>query len=422
MNIEKAVLEYKETNNEELFNYIVSYYKPLFKNNVKKYYGKSYDREIDEIFEDLIKYYFDNNLKDKISGYLYKKSKTIYNTPYKFNQVIHSDKEKLKEHYVNKMYTTLLNQNKKTILLKNELLDLVKHDVNNMFENYLSGKKSSDVSNYFNAMIYKKIKIYKSEEKLILAYVKHIGINNRIQTYFYNKYLYICELYKLDSVSIYKEYIDDILNSNFNINNVIFESILSKKIKNKQKENIYIEIEKLKEGKAFDYDLLKSYYSYIKDIAFNKYEGEVFISKEELKDYIDKKYDKYFDVGIEYIKKRPEQNLARYINNRLSDIIKKNKRFFKPFYFDDEKKEKTIKDNANIIYKVLQKHKSLYHNDDVLLKIIECSYYENAELFYKKERKVEFKKYVRNHIKIDLNGINFQDEDEINEYLKKIKA
>ena len=77
MNIEKAVLEYKETNNEELFNYIVSYYKPLFKNNVKKYYGKSYDREIDEIFEDLIKYYFDNNLKDKISGYLYKKSKTI---------------------------------------------------------------------------------------------------------------------------------------------------------------------------------------------------------------------------------------------------------------------------------------------------------------------------------------------------------
>lgn len=370
----------------------------------------------------MIKYYFDNNLKDKISGYLYKKSKTIYNTPYKFNQVIHSDKEKLKEHYVNKMYNTLLKQNKKTILLKNELLELTKYDVNNMFKNYLCDEKVSSVSNYFNVMINRKIKMYKNEDKLILAYVKHIGINNRIQTYFYNKYFYIYELYKLDSINIYKEYIDDILKSNFSMNTVNFESLLIRKCKNyenNKKENIYIEIKKLKEGKTFDYDLLKKHYFYIKDIVFGKYKDEVFITSEELKNYIDEKYDRYFDVGIEYIKKNPDKSLARYINNRLSDIIKRNKSFFKPFYVDEKIKEKTIQENIDIIYKVLKRYNNLYENEAVLLKIIECSYYKNAELFYKKERKVKFNVYVRNQINIDLNSINFKDEDEINEYLKK---
>lgn len=425
MGIEKVILEYKKTKDKKIFDYIVSYYKPLFKNNVKKHYGKSYDKEIDEFFEDLIRYYFDNDLKNKLSGYLYKKSKTIYNVPYKFNQVIHIDEVKLKEHYVNKMYNMLVKQNKKTVLLKNELLDLVKHDVNNMFENYLSNEKMTGVSNYFNVMINRKIQMYKKEDKLVLAYVKHIGVNNRIKTYFYNKYFYICELYELDSIDLYKKYIDDILKSNFSMNTVNFESLLIKKCKNNKnnkKENIYIEIKKLKEGKTFNYDLLKNHYSYIKNIVFDRYKDEVFIASGELKDYIDKKYDNYFDVGIEYIKKRPEESLPRYINNRLSDIIKRTKRFFKPFYVDDVKKEKTIKENTSIIYKVLQKHKSLYHNDDVLLEIIKYSYYENAELFYKKERKAEFKGFVRNHINADLKDINFQDEDEINEYLKKIKA
>ena len=425
MGIENVVLEYKKTKDKKLFNYIVSYYKPIFKHNVKKHYGKNYDKEIDKFFEDLIKYYFDNNLKDKISGYLYKKSKTIYNTPYKFNQVIHSDKEKLKEHYVNKMYNTLLKQNEKTILLKNELLDLVKHDVNNMFKNYLCDEKVSSVSNYFNVMINRKIKMYKNEDKLILAYVKHIGINNRIQTYFYNKYFYIYELYKLDSINIYKEYIDDILKSNFSMNTVNFESLLIRKCKNyenNKKENIYIEMKKLKEGKTFDYDLLKKHYFYIKDIVLGKYKDEVFITSEELKNYIDEKYDRYFDVGIEYIKKNPDKSLARYINNRLSDIIKRNKNFFKPFYVDEKIKEKTIQENTDIIYKVLKRYNNLYYKDEVLLKIIEYLYYENAELFYKKERKAEFKGFVRNHINADLKDINFQDEEEINEYLEKIKA
>lgn len=422
MDIEKVVLEYKKTKDKKLFNYIISHYKPIFKSSVRKYYGKSYDMEIDEVFEDLIKYYFENDLKDKLSGYLYKKSKTIFNTTCNFNEVIHNDCEKMKDHYINKMYNTLLKQNKKTILLKSEILELVKYDVNNMFKNYLSSEKASHVSNYFNVMIDRKVRMYKNEEKLILSYAKHIKNNNRIQTYFYNKFFYIYESYELDSIDVYKECINDILSSDFSMNSTILESILFKKIRNKKSEIISMELEKLKEGKTFDYDLLKKHYSYIKDMVFDKYKDEVFITSEELKDYINKKYDKYFNVGIEYIKKRPNKNLARYINNRLSDIIKRHKSFFKPFYVDEGIKEKNIQENSDIIYKVLKKYNNLYENEDILLKIIECSYYKNAELFYKKERKAKFNVYVRNQINIDLNSINFKDEDEINEYLEKIKA
>ena len=64
MGIENVVLEYKKTKDKKLFNYIISHYKPIFKSSVRKYYGKSYDMEIDEVFEDLIKYYFENDLKD----------------------------------------------------------------------------------------------------------------------------------------------------------------------------------------------------------------------------------------------------------------------------------------------------------------------------------------------------------------------
>ena len=380
---------------------------------------KSYNKEIEVFFEDLIRYYFDNDLKDKLCGYLYKKSRTIYNIPYKFNQVIHSDKEKLKEHYVNKMYNALLMQNKKTVLLKSEIFELVKYDVNNMFENYLSSEKLSDVSNYFNVMIDRKVKMYKNEEKLILAYAKHIGINSRIQTYFYNKFFYIYELYELDSISIYKECINDILSTNFSMNSAILESVLSKKIRNKKSEIINGELKKLKEGKTFNYDLLKNHYSYIKDMIYDKYKDIVFITNEELKDYIDKKYDNYFDVGIEYIKKKPENNLARYINNRFYDIIKRNKTFFKPFYVDDAVKKQTIQENSDIIYELLEKYNNSYENEEILLKVIECSYYKNAELFYKKDRKTKFNVFVKKHINDDLDSINFKDADEIDKYLKK---
>ena len=423
MGIEKAVEEYKKTKDKRLFDYIVSYYKPSFKEKVRKNYNKNYDDEIDEIFEELVSYYFDNELKEKLTGFLRKRSKTIFNVPYDYTQIIHSEeKGKVRKHYIDKMYNDLKSQSKQTILLDDELYELVTYDVNIFFNNYLSNNKISEVSNYFNSQIYRKIIMYKNEERLILSYARNVKVNDRIKLYFYDKYFYLLEENLFDSFDDYKKYINEILLSGFYLSNFNFEIQLRKKSKINKNNKIRIvheELEKLKDGKEVNVVFIKEHYSYIKNLIFEKFKDSVFISEEELKSAISLRYDKYFDAAIKFVKGNENASISRYINTRISDSIKKNKRFFTPFYVDKDEKEKNINESKKLIDKYFKKYRGLF-DDETLLKIIENLYYENAEDFYKKKRKTKFYDFVRNHISEDLKKIKFLDADEVCKDIKKI--
>ena len=422
MGIEKDIEIYKKTRNKKLFEHIISYYKPLFKEKIRENYGNKYDEKIDDLFLNLVNYYFENELKDKLVGFLRNKSKTVFNPTNDFNYVINSEeKEKIKKHYINKMYNGLKKQNKQKVLLDNELYDVVSFDVDKIFNSYLKSDKISRVSNYFNSQINRKLCTYKDEEKLVLSYAKNVKVTEKIQRYFYKKYSYLLDEYKI-TFDLYKKYIDELLFCDIHSSKADFELSLRKKIKfdiNEQSKKVNNEIDKLKTGKDSDLTFIKEYYSYIKNTIFEKYKDLVFISEEELKKIIDLKYDKYFNVAVEYIKRKPKENLARYINNRLSNYILNAEWLFVPFYVDADKKEKTIDENLSMIDNFLERYKYLYDNE-VLLKIIQNSYYEAAELFYQKQRKATFHDFVRNHIRADLRSINFSDADEVSKYVNNL--
>lgn len=108
MKIEKLVLEAKKTKDNKLINQIINYYEPLFCYNVSRHYGKGYDEKAKNILPTLVNYYFEKGLEDKLSGFLRKKSKTVFNCKKNFDQIMHGENSNsIKLHYENKLYKVL---------------------------------------------------------------------------------------------------------------------------------------------------------------------------------------------------------------------------------------------------------------------------------------------------------------------------
>ena len=104
----KKKLEYGSKQYEENIKIIIEHYKPIFLRNVEENYGKNYKEKAEEALLNLVNYYFDKNLEDKISGFLNKRSKTVFFVKTNFDEIIYSEnKKKKKKHYINKLYKTL---------------------------------------------------------------------------------------------------------------------------------------------------------------------------------------------------------------------------------------------------------------------------------------------------------------------------
>ena len=400
MNITKLVRDVKENESEESFNKLVKHYEEYFCSKVANNYGEEYRSRAKEALPALVRYYFDNNIKGTVSNYLGKKSYKVFSDGYSFDDIIKSEnKERVRKYYIKKFYRDIQKENVIVYLTKEELLELSKYIVSNMYNNYISSEKKSHVSSYFDALIKRKVKLFNDEEKLLLYYIGIFGSNSRIKLYFYDKYSYMLEEIGYEQ---YKKIIDDILvkKENLMIINVERNIIIGiKKYKACLKLRVEEEIKNLALGNPADTNLIKEHYSYIKKLVYNKFSDKVTVCKKRLIQEIDEKYDEYLTQTINNIANKivpADIYLPEYINRRLSSYVKDNKSFYKVYYLDDNAFN-MINSNINIVDKFVKRY-SRNIPEDVLRKILEEEYYISAYEYFTKERSRDFCSYVKSNL------------------------
>lgn len=416
MKIEKLVLDAKKTKDNKLINQIINYYEPLFCYNVSRHYGKGYDEKAKNILPTLINYYFEKGLKDKLSGFLRKKSKTVFNCKKNFDQIMHGENSNsIKLHYENKLYKVLCKKCNTMILSDKQLKALAASITKNSYDNYLKTDKQTTVSNYFNIAITRKIDLYKNEEKMLLDYVIRIGVTPRIKVYFYSKYMHVFNEFDTLSLEDYQRVVDNALENYESLHSVIEQNIRNGLNAKKDEEKIN-GLSALKEVQAGNYenvDKVKTYYSYIIDLVFNNFKDKVIVSEDILKQELTTKYDDYFNAAINSMKKGNNISLQRYINTRLSDYVRRKKSCFNVVYVDAEEKEKNIKDNIKIVDKYAIKYAGTYPLDKMINNLTSV-YYSSAEEYYTKTRKCFFDEFVKGRLRQEakLLSVIYKDDSE----------
>lgn len=423
--INNTVKEVMKTKDKNEMNMLINHYKPIFINNVVKKYGTDYINEAEEIFPYFIEYYFDNNLKSNLSSYLYERAKYFLSIKVNFDNIVNSDSKLLiKQYYINKLSRILKKDCYSKLLSNDQKYELSKCVVNDIFNNYVKEKKLSSVPNYFNNMLNKKLTLFIDEEKLILKYIQYFGLNNKIKSYFYEKYMYVYHLYDV-SIDEYKDAINNILSTNyfFNIN---IESKLKKYLDKIRinKEKLYHEREKeFKNGNMFYLDEVKTHYLYIKDLVFNKLKDRVNISQEKLKLLLDEKYDSYFIKIVKKIKDNNKEgfNFQKHINTVLTDYITSKKYYQKDFYIDKDLKNKNINDNLYLINKYAIKYAGSCPKE-VLLKKLEEKYNSLSDKYFSRSRKTTFSNFVKNGLREEAKRINliYKDDDDLQKAKKPV--
>lgn len=340
-NIRKIVYQARLTKDEEEIEYIIKYYEPYFCHIVKRIYGEGYTEYAKNALPEIIKQFFDKNMNYDLSRYIIKKATILFsNSSSKYNEIINSDdRQVIKTYYTDYMYKKLLKSKYTDLLSEEELYKLSSVDVTNMYNNYLSSDKKSSVSAYFLSSISKKLKMYSDEEKLLLTYAKKIDIKDNIKEYFYSKYINLVQEVFHGNERSYKKTIDLVLCSE-GIHKIYYDFrstvvIGYKKYRVSEKKYVIDEIKKARNKEPFDLAMIKEHYSYIKDSVFNRFYGEVKLSKNELIDILNDKYEEYFNCGIIYIRRNINGSLPSYISTRLTyyltSLIKRDKK-----YSDDE--------------------------------------------------------------------------------------
>lgn len=394
MGIEEKVRLAKKTKDEKLIKEIIKYYEPIFCLNVSNKYGEEYIKDAKEMLPQLVyKYIYNDEIKSKLSLVLRKKVLTFFPKT-NYNDVITSgNKEYIKEHYINKLYKNLKILNTTDVLNDDELMMLSNKIVSGFYNNYLNGDKKSSVSNYFNSFISKKVEYFKDEEKLLIYYVNKVGSNNKIVSYFVNKYMYLLDEFKNIDFNTYRKIIKNILFDDIYFRNLNLKTTIIKKMKNKEESYIsYIRkcISLLKMGDLTYYDDVYKYYFYITSLVYEKYKDEV-ISKKEFKKALREKYDIYFKETIDRLPFKENLNIQRYVNSRLTFYAKNHRSLYEKARVN----KKMINENSDeLIDKTLRKYEKNIFPSDVLEDIIVESYYKSAEEYFKKHRNKDFVSYV----------------------------
>lgn len=383
---------------EERKRIILEYYKPIFEKNLSKNYDVEITSEIDLILKDLIDYYYENGLNTKIGDFLRKKAKVVLSDKrMNFDDAIFENEDKIRLHYTLFLFKKMQKVNKNHVLADDEVLKLSVDIINQLLNSYVKSDKSSLVNNYFNSIIRRKMLCYENEEKLIYDYCIRFGPTKDIVDYFYEKCVGYEELAGYDLTE--KEYlilIEEILN-NINSLHFVFKTKLIEKVRkiNKECRDDRLDIiEEIRYGNFDNVELLRCLYSNIIDLVFDKFKDKVYVSNEEFKKILKQKYDEYFDRTVVKLYNGDDFNFQRYINVRLSNFCKINKRLNSNFFVDEEEKDHTIRNNESLIDVVFKRYKKKISPSDVLEDIIIESYYKSAEEYFKTKRKRDFVSYV----------------------------
>lgn len=407
MSLEQELLRYGIQNfcfntrincTEERKKIIFEHYKPIFEKRLLENYDVEITSEIDLILKELIDYYYENGLNTRISDFLGKKAKTVLNEKkMDFDADIFEREDKIRSHYKFFLFKKMQEVNKSRVLDDDEVLRLSSDIVNQLLNSYVKSDKSSAIDNYLNSGIRRKILCYENEEKLLYDYFIRFGLTKDIVNYFYEKSIRYEELAGYDLTK--KEYlilIEEILN-NISSLHFVFKTKLIKKVREINKERNYDRldiVEEIKYGNFDNVELLRCLYSNIIDLMFDKFKDKVYVSNEEFKKILKQKYDEYFDKTVVKLYNDGNVNFQRYINVRLTNFCKNNKKLNSNFFVDEKEKDYTIKSNESLIDVVFEKYKKKISPSDVLEDIIIESYYKSAEEYFKNKRKRDFASYV----------------------------
>lgn len=304
---------------KEAYKFVYDSIKPDFINKVKKIYGNDVDTlKIEKIYDEMMNEYLYKDTKTYIKDAIMRRAKTCLNEYPSFDELIVTDPERIKKHYIEKEYNEIINKINLKILKTSDVKKLVEYDVSNIINNYNFSNRKSSVSLEINHYIDIKLFAYKTEKDLIYYCIKKIGLPNSVKKYYLKKYNYKYEEVKcymsLDTFNelVIKELVKGSKTSNYDNN-------LDNSIKSKVKEIVKAELDKRNNKETVNKDILVNYYSYLIDYMYISYKDEINVSEEELKRYIEKFYYKYVDA---YINGTSKRHISSYLITRLNDLFK----------------------------------------------------------------------------------------------------
>lgn len=317
------LLDYKMSlarkGDKEAYKFVYDSIKPDFINKVKKNYGNNVDTlKIEKIYDEMMNEYLYKDTKTYIKDAVMRRAKTCLNENPSFDELIITNPERIKKHYIEKEYNEIINKINLKILKTSDVKKLVEYDVSNIIYNYNFSDRKSSASLEINHNIDIKLFAYKTEKDLIYYCIKKIGLPNSVKKYYLKKYNYKYEEVKcymsLDTFNelVIKELVKGSKFSNYDNN-------LDNSIKSKVKEIVKIELEKRDNKETVNKDILVNYYSYLIDYMYISYKDKINTSEEELKRYIEKFYYKYVDA---YIKGKSKNHISSYLITRLNNLFK----------------------------------------------------------------------------------------------------
>ena len=239
-----------------------------------------------------------------------------------------------------------------------------------------------------------------------------MGLNDKILNYFSNKYRYLFKKYKNNKmydylVNNYESFVLDSLKEittvNQNIELIIIKKLTTKYFETKEKIKAIIDEGRYSEE---NYNLIYNTYSYVKKIIYDRYSPITYLTDEDLKKRIDKKYQDYLKA---YLNGSKSKNPGSYINTRLV------------MYFDGYVGEK-IEGNS---YKTDEYYENEFYVEKVLRNLDACyprslaekelkeTYDKYFKTKYLKQRKTDTKEAVRSALMRRINMINtlYQEQD-----------
>lgn len=424
-----------KTGDKEARIWLDMHYEPIMKKNIEKKYGIEAAEEFVELLPNLIDYYFDNKLKDRLDTFLSQKAETLYE-PKQKRILIGSKAPKDEEmidyvanHYSEYLYVELIRLT--TNLSKKEL----KKYSFLLMKDICKKEGKTDIRNKMMQYILREVERYKENEELLLQkYIIYIGLTDKIFDYFYEKYEYIKDLQKKQGqrILIEESYSKVIKNVLINLKKPcknmeeLFSGEFVALCKNNN-SNFDKAVLEYRENNAKDIDVIYNSYLHIKEFTFNKYQGKVVFSDEELRKQIDEKYTDYINAYVNGISKT---NIHRYLYTRLADYfkrylltnkkVKKEKVVKKPPITEEEARiaKEKFDELRYFIDRYLDKIEDKSKLEEVKKQLEEA--YDNLYVFYcKKTRKTPIEHLIRYTLKESVDEINNKTYKDADSYEKE---
>ncbi len=259
--------------------------------------------------------YFKNNIKSNFTNYISDNITRYINRKIKENDPFKGSKKRIND--LENYYTKIIYDN--ISIVTNVLTDEQKMMLSKkLYLKFYNGYKNCDNNCYLSSYIKTRINLMfnnkrKSmlEEKILLMYIFYFGMTDNIHEFLFYKYKEIAKSLKVScNVDDFDLFIKEFIQRE----NYLFYSLCKSMEENLKPQNKNVKTSPKKDDEK---DKFISYYSYIKDDIYKKYESE-FNDKEFLKKLIEIKFEKIVDS---YFLGEHKSHFTKYVFTYLNDYL-----------------------------------------------------------------------------------------------------